>query len=443
VVGVVFTSDHIEDMTYRAFVWTPSAGMAWVDQDIRTGGPTHVQINNSGDIVHANSLWLHDGTPRNNFPPRFSSRSINNHGQVVGAGHQSGVSTTTVKVWSADWGEIDLGSVFGVSAEPLGINDAGQIVGSADETTSSGRVSRAILWRPRGDLAIDFGPEYGTWIRAGTTYTALHALSPLAMIAGDLDGSGTDDLILDFGGNVGVWAWMNRHDWLWIHNASPGRMIAADLDGDLRDEIVGVFPGAGVWCWRQGSWAFLHQFEATTLAVAQLDGQQGEDLVANFTGYGVYVWQNDSAWIGIHTLEATTIVTADLDANGHDDLVMDFPWAGIWVRFNNSLWGGLDTPAAHASRIVAGDIDGNGYPDLVADFGPTRGVWTYRNGETWAQLHGLSVESLTVADLDGTGKDEILIDFGATHGLWQYANDSDWSLLHAVSPDSLADAALH
>lgn len=426
VVGVVFTTAHIEDMTYRPFVRTPAGSMSLVDPDVRLAPGASVQINNRGDIAADGFVWLHGGQPPVGAVAR--SNRINNKGQVVGS----------TMVWSADRGTIDLGSVFGVAAGALGINDAGLVVGWARDVTD---VLHAVVWRPREDLAIDFGPMYGLWLRTGGTYANLHALSPVAVVAGDLDGSGTDDLIVDFGSGVGVWAWMNRTEWRWIHSTSPRRMLAVDLDGDLRDELVCVFQGAGLWAWRQGAWTFLHHLEPTALAVAQLDGPGRKDLVVNFAGYGLYSWQNDAGWIGIHTTEASTLLGADLDGNGQDDLVIDFLGAGLWVRFDNGAWLELGSP--RASRIAAGDIDGNGVTDLVVDFGPGPGIWTYRTGAGWSQLHPLSAESVTVADLDGTGTDEIVIDFGPSYGLWQYANASEWRAIHGLSPDLVTSATLH
>lgn len=86
---------------------------------------------------------------------------------------------------------IDLGSLDGIGnfGYAYGINDGGLIVGQSGS-------ERAVLWRPREDLAIDFGPTYGAWILAGATWTPLHGLSPLAMVTGDLVGNGSDDLLL-------------------------------------------------------------------------------------------------------------------------------------------------------------------------------------------------------------------------------------------------------
>ena len=58
------------------------------------------------------------------------------------------------------------------------------------------------------------------------------------MVSGDLDFNGTDDLVVNFGVGIGVYAWMNPTTWTFIHPLSPSRMVAGDLDYDGRAEIV-------------------------------------------------------------------------------------------------------------------------------------------------------------------------------------------------------------
>ena len=93
--------------------------------------------------------------------------------------------------------------------------------------------------------------------------------------------------------------------------------------------------------------------------------------------------------------------------------------------------------------MAAGRIDAHPAEDLVLDFGPSIGLWTFRNNSTWLSLHPLSAETFTLANRDGTGRDEILIDFGATYGLWQLSNDTSWSQLHPFSPEDLVPGRFH
>lgn len=80
--------------------------------------------------------------------------------------------------------------------------------------------------------------------------------------------------------------------------------------------------------------------------------------------------------------------------------------------------------------------------DLLVDFGPAHGIWTLYDGQTWAQLHALSPESMITGDLDGNGVDDAVIDFGSANGIWVHLNDASWFQLHALSPDYMVTADL-
>jgi hypothetical protein len=286
-------------------------------------------------------------------------------------------------------------------------------------------------------LALDFGSDHGTWLVSGTTWWRLHGQSPVGMVSGDLDGNGTDDLVLDFGPASGVWAWLNNTTWAPLHPLSPSLMVTGDLDGNGHDDIVFVFPGYGTWRWHDGGWVLIHQMDARRLAVGQFDGLAGDDLLVDFPGYGLYSLTNNATWRLWHTSHAINLVTADLDASGQDEAIIDFgPPHGIWVYQNNTTW--VPLHGSSAVHIAAGDIDGSGRADLVVDFGASYGLWVYRNYTAWEPLHGFTAEALLLVDRDGTGTDEVLVDFGPGFGLWQYANDTSWDLVHPISPEALA-----
>jgi len=299
--------------------------------------------------------------------------------------------------------------------------------------TAWGGVFRITL---TSDLTVNFGPPYGTWVRAGNSWMQLHALSPVAMVTGDLDGNGIDDEVINFGPGVGVYAWMNHTNWILIHTLSPTLMVTGDLDNNGHDEIVAVFKGFGTWRWSDGTWSKLHAQDATRAAVGHLDAVGNADLILDFPGYGPWILANNTTWTQLHSVDAAAIVTADLDGNGRDDIVVDFPGFGIWVHYDSGAWAQLHS--RNASHIAAGHLDVNPKADLVIDFGAGVGIWTLRNNATWAQLHTLTSKSVVLADLDGSGVDEVIIDFGPAYGLWQYANASTWSQLHTISPAGVA-----
>jgi uncharacterized repeat protein (TIGR03803 family) len=310
------------------------------------------------------------------------------------------------------------GSVYGVT----------QLGGPGPIGLEWGVVFRLTL---RSDLVVNFGGPYGIWVRSGNSWTPLHGSSAVSMVTGDLDGTGVDDAVIDFGQGIGLYAWMNHATWTLLNTSSPTLMVTGDIDSNGHDDLVAVFPGLGTWRWSDGTWTNVHPLDATRLAVGQLDGVANADLIVDLPGYGVWVLANGSSWRLLHSLHPTTIVTADLDGNGRDDVVFDFPGYGLWVYTDSGTWALLHSLSA--SHIAAGHVDANAKTDLVIDFGLGVGIWVYRNNATWSFLHGSSSGSLLLADLDGTGKDEVIVDFGPPYGLWQYANDAAWSQLHGFS----------
>jgi len=475
----------------RAFLWTPAEGM--MDLGTLGGGTaTAFAINNAGQVVGESTgatfvsthafLWtptegmIDLGTLGGTTSTAFG---INNAGQVVG------VSTTSsgakhAFLWTEASGMIDLGTNVRGDSSAAAISDSGLIVGSRQDPFSSAAVlwtpsgsaidvgtgySRAVginargeivgfsggarLWYPREDAAFDF-PNWGTWILTAEGWTSVHGLNAIAMVTADLDGNGIDDLVMNFGPDAGLWAWMNHDTWLFLHGLSPSGMIAGQLDEIAGDEIIATFPGWGMWRWSAGVWEQWHTLDGIPLAIGELDdlGPLGNDVLADFPGYGIYLFHGGAVpWRYInllHTLSPRTTVLADLDGDGTSELVASFPGYGVWVYRNNAngeKWTQLH--GRDAVHLAAGEIDQTPGVDLVIDFGPTAGIWTLRNNTTWSQLHTLSAETVTLIDRDQSGIDDVIVDFGAPYGVWEYANDSTWSLLHPVSPGRIVAGRFH
>ena len=133
---------------YRAFLWTPSAGM----QNLGTLAGPHsyaTAINDVGQIAGHSTLtdsassldraalwtatggWVDIGTLGG---PRVEPVALNNRGQVVGTGSliAGGNAPRFPKhafLWSASGGMVDLGTLGGASSAAAAANDSGQVVG--------------------------------------------------------------------------------------------------------------------------------------------------------------------------------------------------------------------------------------------------------------------------------------------------------------------------
>jgi hypothetical protein len=293
-------------------------------------------------------------------------------------------------------------------------------------------------------LVVDFGPQYGIWIRRGATWSQLNSLTAEAILRVD-DGS-KDGLVIDFGPGVGLWFWRreaNGNDfWFQLNTASPTAMVGVDFDGDGKAESgVFDFPGVGLWRFDSddGQWIKLHPFNVSHLAAADLDGDGGEELIVDFQGYGLWVWHGNGTWSQLHPFDVGAIVVADLDGNHRSDVVLSFPGVGVWGYLNGTTWAFIHP--FDAKWLAAGDVDGNLVSDLVIDFGAGVGVWVRKNGTTWAQLNSLTSDGITTGDLDGNGHDEVIFDFGGV-GVWSYEDVGGWQQVHPFNAKTIATGRL-
>ena len=90
----------------------------------------------------------------------------------------------------------------------------------------------------------------GVWVydHNAVVWTRLHPFDVRSAVAGDLDGLGLDDLVIDFGPPYGLWILFNGGTWRPLHGFSAEHVALADLDGLGRDEIVIDFGALyGLW----------------------------------------------------------------------------------------------------------------------------------------------------------------------------------------------------
>jgi hypothetical protein len=291
-------------------------------------------------------------------------------------------------------------------------------------------------------LIVDFGAEYGVWLRRGTTWRQLHTFTAKTILPIS-DGS-QDGVIIDFGPGVGIWFYGRdgtQDFWFQLHYLSADLMAGLDTDADGEtDSGVFSFAGAGLWLYDgdQNAWSQLHAANPIHLASGNLDGVGGDEFIADFAGYGLWVY-SAGAWSHLHGSSVSTMTTVDIDGNGKQDLIANFPGYGVWAYMNGTSWGSVHS--FNAERIASADLDGNGVSDLIIDFGSTYGLWARKNGTTWAQLHYLTTESIAGGDLDGDGLDEVSADFGGA-GVWSFQEGRGWTQLHTFNPKSIATGRL-
>ena len=301
---------------------------------------------------------------------------------------------------------------------------------------SAGTIYR-IARRPANDLLVDFGPQYGLWLRRNdSAWEAVHGVAPQQMAAGDLDNNGRSDVLIDFGSPYGIWAWRNGASWSAVHGSSSTQIVATDLDNNgVSDFVINFGPQYGLWVRRNdASWSLLHGVAPRQVVSANLDSNPRRDLIVDFgPSYGIWLYLNDSNWVALHGTSAKNIVAGDLDGNGIDEIIVDFgPQYGLWVRMNQTTWVALH--GVSPQRMVVGNFDADARKDLVVDFGSQYGIWVWKNNSTWQLVHGVTAEALATADLDRNGTGDLIVDFGPRYGLWAWKNGTTWAALHGSSP---------
>lgn len=286
------------------------------------------------------------------------------------------------------------------------------------------------------DLLVNFGQNWGLWeLDYGTGWRLLHGYSPRQTVSGDLDGNGVAEQVVAFENPVGIWVrWNESAVWSKLHGTLPASMLAGDFNGNGRTDVAIDFAGYGVWIFYDGwFWSHIMADDPSVMSVGNVDGFGGQDIVMTRPGAGVWVFLNSAAWIRIHPNDADVITAGALDAPaGPSDVLLHIPGAGIYQLTNFSSWTHL--AGIPTNRLATAQLDGNPRGEIVADFGPGVGLWINWNGAAWTQLHSLSSDRITVGDLDGTGRDDVVIRFKQTGGLWMFVNGTSWFMAHGLSP---------
>jgi hypothetical protein len=283
------------------------------------------------------------------------------------------------------------------------------------------------------ELIFDFGAGGGIWShRWNAAWTQIHPSSPEAIVPGDVDGNGVDDLVIDFGSS-GIWVLLNNTSWFQLHASNPNHIATGDLDNNGQLDTIVDFP-LGTWVFFNSTTWMQLQFGDTVerMAIGNIDGNAGDDLIIEFAGEGIWCLRS-GFWHQIHPTNAHAIGVADIDGTGQDDVIIAFQGGGgTWAYLNNTSW--LFIHGTGVARIGAGDMDGNGRDELGLSF-PGAGVWILANGSTWSQLHPTTPDDFLFVDVDGSGRADVVVDFGAGSGVWTYVNNTSWVQVHSISPE--------
>jgi len=255
---------------------------------------------------------------------------------------------------------------------------------------SNGTVSYSVL-------ANSGAPRTGTLTVSGQTFT-IHQAGTLPRLAGDFDGDGHADLVVQdpASGGSQVWFLGGAQGTSVIATASigggTGRIVAmADFNGDGHPDLVWQDPSTGA----SELW-FMGGSKGTTLSrTAAISGPNTGRIMgaADFDGDGHpdLIWQDPATgasevWFmggaqgttvgGTAAISGSStwriVGAADFNGDGHPDLVWQDPATGASeVAFMGGAQGTMFEGAARISGPTSGriagaaDLDGDGRPELI------------------------------------------------------------------------------
>ncbi len=204
--------------------------------------------------------------------------------------------------------------------------------------------------------------------------------------------------------------------------------LAADLNGDGTDDIVlsDITPTLQVFLARRGDGVLsLHEVPVESWAAAMVaddfDADGHMDLVV-VESYGAALLPGDgSGGFGPRRPidpghRPNSVVAADLDGDGYSDLVFGDDRRELSVLRGDGV-GGFGEAEVYASPISAGyptigDLDGDGHPDVVVSyrFGDELAIFLGRGDGTLQDPQLIGIEEPLrpmVGDLDGDGIDDL------------------------------------
>ncbi|MCB9818110.1 FG-GAP repeat protein, partial [Candidatus Nomurabacteria bacterium] len=263
-----------------------------------------------------------------------------------------------------------------------------------------------------------------------------------ALVAGDMNHDGKDDLIIgapgyNNGGDTGrVYFYQTREDYAWeIQRSDSSDGLRVDLLAGYEMKITGE-PTEGIF--------------ASAIAMADLNNDGKEDLIVGAPGYnsgqgGVYIFYNDGNYPTrgggadvVLTGETSSyfgavLTTGDLNNDGKDDLAVgaypDSSFAGRTYIFYGD--GSIPTTAATADVIITGESSsGFGYSLTTGDFNADGkddlvvGAYRYNNYQGRAYIfYGDGSIPTTAATADVIITGETFSRFGYSLATGDFNND--------------------
>lgn len=371
--------------------------------------------------------------------------------------------------------------------------------GGANWTTIHGDAADALAAYGNGFVA-DFGSTGGLKVyNSGTgSLDDLRTDDPSLMVAADVNGDGTDELVVSFDNSVEVFddgSWTPILDFAVENMIAYGDSLAADFGVTNSDELLrGLFRYT-----KTGGWVRLTALDPGLMVTVDIDEDDKDELVVSFPSlpslyifddhrifynpqtlavdfgstYGLYTYDYNQytqagAWAQLSPINPDGAVSVDIDNDDSFEWIIYFPGYGGYTY--DSGWTRITT--AIPENMIR-------YQDEVAavDFGSTYGLYTYSKTQSpnWIQLKADDPDGMVAVDMDDDDKNELVvnfpglgvlfydetngwsskltplnpedfirygdraiaIDFGSAYGLYVYDQTSKWRQLSPVNPSGM------
>ena len=144
----------------------------------------------------------------------------------------------------------------------------------------------------------------GVWIFSGQRWVPLHDRDASLLLVAQVNPNPVvvthplAEVVIGFVG-AGLWEYNSVRGWRMIHPFDVRRVAAGDLDGQgSADLVIDFGPQFGLWSFLNGGNFFpLHPFSAVDVVVANIDGLASDEIVVDFgPPHGVWAYQSNTGW---------------------------------------------------------------------------------------------------------------------------------------------------
>jgi hypothetical protein len=293
---------------------------------------------------------------------------------------------------------------------------------------------------------------------AYSTNTFLSTTNLRAMVAGDLDGDGDEDLVVAGTGSNRVY--LNAGSGLFTTNSAFGATNGAglalgDLDGDGDLDVVAADDLAGAVHLNDGTGTFTPGSSLGSggrgVAVGDIDGDGDLDVIVAASGPNRVYLNNGSGSLSAGGTYGTTnntgVAMADLDGDGDLDAFVTRLGPNMVFRNNGS---GVFTTNALLGRtnftgVALGDLDGDGDADAFVSSTQTNRVFLNAGNASFttnAALGRTNCRSVALGDMDGDGDLDALV--GCLNPASVYLNNgtATFTTNTLVGPTNILSVAL-